>query len=192
MPADLEVAVVGGGIGGLTLATALAARDVPVTVYEQAPEHREIGAGVALSANATRHLLRLGLGPALDAVSVEPSALVFRRWDDGRVIAAHPMGARYRAAFGAPYYGAHRVALQRVLTDALGPGVVRHGRRCVAIAPSDTDGRGGRPSIAFADGTSVAADVVVGADGVHSEIRRQIGGDTKPFFSGVAAWRSER
>jgi len=139
MPADLEVAVVGGGIGGLTLATALAARDVPVTVYEQAPEHREIGAGVALSANATRHLLRLGLGPALDAVSVEPSALVFRRWDDGRVIAAHPMGARYRAAFGAPYYGAHRVALQRVLTDALGPGVVRHGRRCVAIAPSDTE-----------------------------------------------------
>jgi len=189
MPADLEVAVVGGGIGGLTLATALAARDVPVTVYEQAPEHREIGAGVALSANATRHLLRLGLGPALDAVSVEPSALVFRRWDDGRVIAAHPMGARYRAAFGAPYYGAHRVALQRVLTDALGPGVVRHGRRCVAIAPSDTDGRGGRPSIAFADGTSVAADVVVGADGVHSVARAAVVGDRQPVFSGTVGYR---
>ena len=80
MPADPNVAVVGGG---LTLAIALARRGVPVTVYEQAPEHREIGAGVALSANATRHLHALGLGDALGAVSVQPSALVFRRWDDG-------------------------------------------------------------------------------------------------------------
>jgi salicylate hydroxylase len=189
MPADLEVAVVGGGIGGLTLAIALVASDVPVTVYEQAPEHREIGAGVALSANATRHLLRLGLGPALDAVSVEPSALVFRRWDDGRIIAAHPMGARYRAAFGAPYYGAHRVALQRVLAEALGPGVVRHGRRCVAITPSDADRRGGRPSIAFADGTSAVADVVVGADGVHSVARAAVARDRPPVFSGTVGYR---
>ena len=94
MPADLHVAVVGGGIGGLTLAIALEQRGVPVTVFEQAPEFREIGAGVALSANATRHLRRLGLGDALDDVSVEPSALVVRRWDDGAVIASHPMGAR--------------------------------------------------------------------------------------------------
>ena len=103
MPAGPSVAVVGGGIGGLTLAIALRRRGVPVAVYEQAPEHREIGAGVALSANATRHLHRFGLGDALDAASVEPSALVFRRWDDGEIIAAHPMGERYRKAFGGPY-----------------------------------------------------------------------------------------
>jgi salicylate hydroxylase len=75
MPADLHVAVVGGGIGGLTLAIALGQRGVPVAVFEQAPEFREIGAGVALSANATRHLHRLGLGDALDAVSVDARPL---------------------------------------------------------------------------------------------------------------------
>jgi 2-polyprenyl-6-methoxyphenol hydroxylase-like FAD-dependent oxidoreductase len=186
MPADLEVAVVGGGIGGLTLAIALGARGVPVTVYEQAPEHREIGAGVALSANATRNLRRLGLGPELDAVSVEPSALVVRRWDDGRIVAAHTMGARYRAAFGAPYYGAHRVALQRVLAGALGPGVVEHDRQCVGVA---NDAHRGRPRITFADGGAAEADVVVGADGVHSTVRAAVAGPSEPVFSGTVGYR---
>jgi salicylate hydroxylase len=186
MPAGPKIAVVGGGIGGLTLAIALGARDVPVTVYEQAPEHREIGAGVALSANATRHLHRLGLGPALDAVSVEPSALVVRRWHDGRIVAAHPMGKRYRAAFGAPYYGAHRVALQRVLTGALAPGVVEHDRRCVAVTTGDGSGRA---QIAFADGTTADADVVVGADGVHSVLRAAVAGPSTPVFSGTVGYR---
>jgi 2-polyprenyl-6-methoxyphenol hydroxylase-like FAD-dependent oxidoreductase len=185
MPADLRVAVVGGGIGGLTLAIALAARDVPVTVYEQAPDDREIGAGVALSANATRHLHQLGLGDDLDAVSVEPSALVFRRWDDGAVIAAHPMGARYREAFGAPYYGAHRVALQRVLAAAVGPGVVRHGCRCVAV----THDAGGEARIEFDAGRTVTADVVVGADGVHSAVRGVLAGPRAPVYSGTVGYR---
>jgi salicylate hydroxylase len=181
MPADPRIAVVGGGIGGLTLALALAARGVACTVYEQAPEHREIGAGVALSANATRHLHRLGLGETLDAVSVEPSALVFRRWDDGAVIAAHPMGARYREAFGAPYYGVHRAALQRVLVGALAPGVVEHGHRCVRITQN------GR--IEFAGGHAVSADIVVGADGVHSVARRVVAGEQAPVYSGTVGYR---
>src|SRR4051794_13819025 len=142
-----------------------------VDVFEQAPDFREIGAGVALSANATRHLHRLGLGPALDAVSVQPSALVVRRWRDGEVIAAHQVGGRYRAGFGAPYYGVHRAALQRVFADALEPGVVHHGRRCVAVA-DDGDG----PRVEFADGSPAVADVVVGADGVHSAVRHHVAG----------------
>jgi salicylate hydroxylase len=186
MPAGPKVAVVGGGIGGLTLAIALGARGVPVTVYEQAPEDREIGAGVALSANATRHLHRLGLGPGLESVSVQPSALVIRRWDDGRIIASHPMADRYRAAFGAPYYGAHRVALQRVLAGALAPGVVRHDRRCVAVTAGDG---AGNPRVAFADGSAAEADVVVGADGVHSVVRAAVAGPSTPVFSGTVGYR---
>jgi salicylate hydroxylase len=185
MPADLRVAVVGGGIGGLTLAIALAAHDVAVAVYEQAPEDREIGAGVALSANATRHLHRLGLGEDLDAVSVEPSALVFRRWDDGAIIAAHPMGAQYREAFGAPYYGAHRVALLRVLAAAVGEGVVRHGRRCVAVTPD----AGGPARVELEGGDTVAADVVVGADGVHSVVRDALGSPRPAVYSGTVGYR---
>jgi salicylate hydroxylase len=186
MPGDLRVAVVGGGIGGLTLALALGRRGVPVAVYEQAPEFREIGAGVALSANATRHLQRLGLRDALDAVSAQPSALVFRRWDDGAVIAAHPMDARYREAFGAPYYGVHRVALQRVFAAALAPGVVEHGCQCVAVTQDDG---AGRARVEFADGRTVTADVVVGADGVHSTVRRVVAGQRPPVYSGTVGYR---
>jgi salicylate hydroxylase len=184
MAGGLRVVVVGAGIGGLTLAIALRRRGVPVTVYEQAPELREIGAGVALSANATRQLHRLGLGDALGAVSVQPSALVFRRWSDGEVIAAHEMGGRYRAAFGAPYYGVHRAALQRVFAGALEPGVVEHGARCVGVS---ADGDAAR--VELADGRSVAADVVVGADGVHSAVRRHVAGDRAAVFSGTVGYR---
>jgi salicylate hydroxylase len=184
MADGLRVAVVGGGIGGLTLAIALRRRGAAVTVYEQAPELREIGAGVALSANATRHLHRLGLGDALEAASVQPSALVFRRWSDGAVIAAHQMGARYREAFGAPYYGVHRAALQRVFAAALEPGVVEHGCRCVGVG-----GDGGAARIELADGRGVEADVVVGADGVHSAVRRHVAGERAAVFSGTVGYR---
>ena len=110
-----KVAIAGGGIGGLVLALALRERGISCEVYEQADELREIGAAVALSANGTRELRRLGLGEQVEAVSVVPSALVIRRWDSGEVIADHPIGrdGTYEATFGAPYYGVHRVALRR-------------------------------------------------------------------------------
>src|SRR6478735_9143198 len=96
-----SVAIVGGGIGGLTLALALRKRGVACEVYEQAGELREVGAAVALSANGTRELRRLGLGEQVEAVSVVPSALVIRHGITGEVIADHPMGDRYEATFGA-------------------------------------------------------------------------------------------
>jgi salicylate hydroxylase len=184
MSDHLHVAVVGGGIGGLTLAIALRRHGVPVTVYEDAPELREVGAGVALSANATRLLRRLGVGHDLEAVSVQPSALVVRRWDDGEVIAAHAMSARYRDEFGAPFYGVHRGALQRVLSAALGDDALRLGHRCVGVT-DDSD----RPGIGFADGESASADVVVGADGVHSAVRAHVAGDRTARFSGTVGYR---
>ena len=109
--------IVGGGIGGLVLALALRERGISFEVYEQADELREIGAAVALSANGTRELRRLGLGEQVEAVSVVPSALVIRRWDSGEIIADHPIGrdGTYEATFGAPYYGVHRVALLEAL-----------------------------------------------------------------------------
>ena len=131
----LKVAVVGGGIGGLVLALALRERGIGCEVYEQADELREIGAAVALSANGTRELRRLGLGEQVEAVSVVPSALVIRRWDTGEVIADHPIGrdGDYEATFGAPYYGVHRVALLQALADRLADEGVHLGRRCVGV-----------------------------------------------------------
>src|ERR1700758_4045076 len=109
---EFKVAIVGGGIGGLVLALALRERGISFALYEQGQELREVGAAVALSANGTRELRRLGLGEQVEGVSVVPSALVFRRWDTGEIIADHPIGRNgaYEATFGAPYYGVHRVA----------------------------------------------------------------------------------
>jgi 2-polyprenyl-6-methoxyphenol hydroxylase-like FAD-dependent oxidoreductase len=184
--AGLKVAVVGGGIGGLVLALALRERGIAFEVYEQADQLREIGAAVALSANGTRELRRLGVGDEVEAVSVVPSALVIRRWDSGEIIADHPMGrdGAYEAAFGAPYYGVHRVALLQALGDRLAGEGLNLGRRCVAI-----DEPASGAELRFADGGSAAADVVVGADGVHSAIRPHVAGPVRGRYSGTVGYR---
>ncbi len=183
---DLKVAVVGGGIGGLVLALALRERGISFELYEQADELREIGAAVGLSANGTRELRRLGLGDQVEAVSFVASALVIRRWDTGQVIVDYPMGrdGAYEATFGAPWYGAHRVALLDVLADRLGGEGLNLGRRCVAVE----EGQGGA-EVHFADGASASADVVVGADGVHSVIRPHVADEVRCMFSGTVGYR---
>ncbi len=186
----LRVAIVGGGIGGLTLALALRRRGVAAQVFEQAPELTEIGAAVALSANATRELGRLGLLDELAAVSTEPSELIWRNWRDGRRIAAHPVrnGDRYRERFGAPYFGIHRADLQRVLGGALGVGFdgsgLHLGHRLVNLVE-----QGDAIGLEFANGRAVQADVVVGADGVRSAVRAWVTGGEGTVFSGTSGFR---
>jgi salicylate hydroxylase len=181
-----RVAIVGGGIGGLVLALALRERGITFELYEQAEELREIGAAVGLSANGTRELRRLGLRDQVEAASVIPSALVIRRWDTGEIIADHPIGhgGVYEATFGAPWYGAHRVALLEVLAERLGGDGLNLGRRCVAV-----EERRGGAELHFADGASASADLVVGADGVHSMIRPHVAGDVPGRFSGTFGYR---
>ena len=120
---QLRMGIVGGGIGGLTLALALRRRGLTADVYEQAAELREIGAAVALSANATRELDRLGCLAAIATHSTEPSELIWRGWNDDRRFASFPVakGGAYRNRFGAPYFGIHRADLQRVLGGMHGP-----------------------------------------------------------------------
>ena len=179
----MKVAVVGAGIGGLTLGLALRARGVEVDLYERADELREVGAAVALSANGTRELYRLGVGEALDRVSTMPTELIYRDGRSGERIAAHPGGAEYRRRFGAPYWGIHRVDLQQGLARAFG---AEHLHLSRTVAGIGDDGR----SIAFADGSIVSADVVVGADGVHSVVRDFVAGPgSGPVYSGTSAFR---
>jgi hypothetical protein len=113
------------------LALALQERGLTAHVYEQAPLLAEIGAAVALSANATRELVRIGLGDGLDAASITPTELIHRRWRDGTKVAAHLVGAGswYRDRFHAPFYGIHQGRPQAVLAGAPGPGTVHLGCR---------------------------------------------------------------
>ena len=112
--------IIGAGIGGLTLALLLRQRGIAAEVLERSAELREVGAAIGLAANATRVLQRLGLGDGLAQVSTEPTRLIHRDGRDGRAA----LDAQwYRDTFGAPFFGMHRMAWQRVLADALGPSI---------------------------------------------------------------------
>lgn len=181
-----RIAIVGAGVGGLTLWLALRQRGLSPEIYEQAPELAEIGAAVALSANGTRELGRLGVLDRIVAASTEPAELIYRDGRTGERIAAHAvrLGGAYRARFGAPYCGIHRADLQR----ALGAGVDRErlhlGRRLV-----DLSEHSGRATLSFADGGIVEADAVIAADGVRSVVRRFVAGDDGLLYSRTSGFR---
>ncbi|QPF83183.1 FAD-dependent monooxygenase [Bradyrhizobium genosp. L] len=182
-----KVLIAGAGIGGLVAGLALHQRGIEVEIFEQASELRELGAGVQLSANGTRVLIALGLEAQMQAIACEPSGKEIRLFSTGRTWKLFDLGASSRTLYGAPYWMVHRGDFHRVLVDAFNaraPGHLHLGSRCTGF---DEDGDG--IWLRLADGARHRGDVVVGADGVHSEIRRQVGGDTKPFFAGVAAWR---
>ena len=183
---DPRIAVIGGGIGGLTLALALRQRGLAATVYEQAAELAEIGAAVALSANATRELRRLGVLDPIAAASTELTELIYRDGRTGARVAAHPVrdGGAYQARFGAPYYGIHRADLQRALSGALaGEGL--H----LAHRLTDVEEAGGAMRLTFANGHVTEADLVVGADGVRSLVRQYVTGGEGVTYSGTSALR---
>jgi salicylate hydroxylase len=180
---EMSVAVVGAGISGLTVAAALIRAGIDCQVYEQAPELGEVGAGIQISPNASRILHRLGLQRRLRSVAVRPEALEMRRWDDNAVLMRNVLGEACASMYEAPYYSVHRADLHRCLLELLPEGRVHLGRECVAVIDRP-DGA----ELRFADGSSVTADVVIGADGIHSKIRQTMVAD-RPRFSGQTIYR---
>jgi 2-polyprenyl-6-methoxyphenol hydroxylase-like FAD-dependent oxidoreductase len=180
----LRAIVIGAGIGGLTAALALRRAGLEATVYEQAPALREVGAGIQMAPNATRLLRRFGLADALARAGVRPDVLEHKRWQDGRVLHRQPLGQACEDVFGAPYYHVFRPDLLTLLTGALPADVVRLGRRCTAV-----HARGDSVVVTFDDGGTATADVVIGADGIHSTVRALLFGAESPWFSGSVAYR---
>ncbi|MFI8460185.1 FAD-dependent monooxygenase [Kitasatospora sp. NPDC085464] len=181
---DLRVAVVGAGIGGLAAATALHRKGVRVEVFEQAPALREVGAGLHLAPNGSRLLHRFGLADRLRAIAVRPEALEVRLFNGAKVLTRQPMGDSWEAEFGAPHYTVHRAHLHALLAEQVPAGAIRTGRRLVGFTEAADGVR-----LEFADGTAARADLLVGADGVHSVVRRALGHPDEPVFSGTAAVR---
>src|SRR5436190_4395850 len=177
----LDVAIVGGGIGGLFAANALCAKGVQVSLYEQAPAIGEVGAGVFLTPNSVRHLQRIGLEPAVEkwGARVGPDSRYFRH--DGAPIA--PVQVTDSAGWNATF-GMHRADLVDMLAEALPAGVLHCGHRCSAF---EQDGKIAR--VSFANGASAQADLVIGADGIHSELRPYVFASSQPVFSGSVAYR---
>ena len=180
----LRVAVVGGGIGGLAAALSLLCAGIDVEVFEQAAGFGEIGAGIQISPNASRVLHRLVPAAALGAGAVRPVAVYQRRWDDGRTLQRAPLGDAVAAAFGAPYYHVHRADLLAALAGALPRERVHFRHRLVSLAD-----HGGRVEAGFENGARIAVDALVGADGIHSAVRRLLLGPEQPRFTGCIAYR---
>lgn len=178
------IAIVGGGIGGLSAALALLKAGFDVQVYEQARALREVGAGVQISPNASRILHRLGLAEPLAKHGVRPSAWHQRRWQDGRTLLRTPLGQAAVDAFGYPHYQCHRADVLAMLSEAL-PAERQHlGHRLTGF----TD-LGDRVGLQFENGARANADVAVGADGIHSTVRRLLLGPEQPEFTGCVAYR---
>ena len=177
----LNVAIVGGGIGGLFAANALLAQGLRVAIYEQAPEIGEVGAGVFLTPNSVRHLQRIGLGPAVEkwGARVGADSRYFRH--DGAPIA--PVQVTDSSGWNATF-GMHRADLVEMLAGALPAGIVHTGHRCSGFDQDDDKAR-----LSFANGASVEADIVIAADGIHSDLRPYVFASSQPVFSGSVAYR---
>jgi salicylate hydroxylase len=176
-----HVAIVGGGIGGLFAANALIAQGIGVSLYEQAPALGEIGAGVFLTPNSVRHLRRIGLEREIEKYGARVGAQSRYFRHDGRPIA--PVQVTDSAGWNATF-GMHRADLVALLAAALPAGVVQTGHRCVDVSQNDAIAR-----VTFANGASIEADVVISADGIHSELRPHVYPPSTPVFHGSVAYR---
>lgn len=182
-PPHVQIAIAGAGIAGLAAAVALSRSGVRCEVFEQTRVLGEVGAGVQLAPNAARLLHRLGLGPHLRATAVRPQAIEMRRWDDDTVLGRTPLGGECEERFGAPYYTMHRADLHRGLLSLLPEGTLHLGYRLTGIDEGPQ-----QVALHFEGGSSVTADVVAGADGIHSVVRELLVTD-QPQFSGQSIYR---
>jgi len=179
-----RIAIIGGGIGGLTAASALLRAGAEVSVYEAAGELKEIGAGVALHANAMRVLRFIGVEPEVRKVAGRTDYGVTRDGITGRVI-SKTSRARQAELQGIEPATVHRADLLDVLAAALPAGIASLGKKCVSVVSGDSSA-----TALFADGTSVEADVIIGADGIHSAVRTALFGPDAPRFTGKICYRS--
>jgi salicylate hydroxylase/6-hydroxynicotinate 3-monooxygenase len=169
-------------MGGLTVASTLRLCGFDVHVYEQATRFARIGAGIQMMPNSMKVLRRIGVEDRVRATSFQPYSHLNRQWDSGDVMRELPMP---EALFGAPYLCMHRGDLHEALASVLPPEIVHPGKKLVGL-----DEQSSRVALTFEDGSHAEADIVIGADGVHSIVRDLIVGPDMPIHKGRIAYRA--
>ncbi|VWX61308.1 Salicylate hydroxylase [Burkholderiales bacterium 8X] len=182
-----KILIAGAGLGGLTAALALLRDGHDVTVFEQAAQLGEVGAGLQLSANATRVLALLGIDDAVRQIASVPAGKQVRLWRTGQSWKLFDLGQQSVAEYGHPYFTLYRPDFHRVLVEAvraLKSDAIVLGARCAGFEAGDSGVK-----LDLEDGRSFGGDLLIGADGVHSRVRQGLFGADAPSFSGCLAWR---
>jgi 6-hydroxynicotinate 3-monooxygenase len=180
-----EIAVLGAGMGGLTMAALLQRAGCNVTVYEQAKAFARVGAGIQMSPNAVRVLRALDLEAHIRGVAFQPRYWHNRAWDTGEMQFELPLGGEAEQRHGAPYLLGHRADLHAALLSRVPPASIVLDKRLTDLSQSEAG-----VTLEFADGTSARADILIAADGLHSRVREILFGAEKLRFTGNVAYRA--
>lgn len=179
----MKAVIIGGGIGGLAAAIALEQAGIDWSLHERTKDLREVGAGLSLWANAIRAVEKLGLGRSFASISHPQITGAIRTWRGEPLTGG--LGDEFVKRFGSSLVVVvHRAELHAMLLRKLPSGKVRFGAECTGFKQND-----GGVTAGFADGSSEMADVLIGADGLHSVIRARLFGSRKPRYSGYTGWR---
>jgi salicylate hydroxylase len=185
---DLPFLVAGGGIGGLIAAYALASKGFPVRVFEQAPEFKELGAGIQLGPNIFRAIERIGLKTSMLEDAWVPGKIEMRDAVGGGLVTEIPLGEPFIKRFGQPYAVTHRADIHGVYLRAC------QGNNLVSLETNrkveDFVDQGDEVALRFEGGEEVRGRALIGADGMWSKVRGRIVGDGAPRVSGHIAYRA--
>ena len=183
MSTELRIAIIGGGIGGLAVAAALRSSGHEIALYEQAEQFREIGAGMTIHPNATRLLDKMGFGGALRRIGSPTAGIRLLSMNGEPITAGRPANLPPLSEAGQGY-NVHRAELLEILVDALPSSGIHLNHRCVDVTERDDD-----IELTFENGASAKFDLVIGADGNRSVVRRRIGFDVTATSEGMMAYR---
>jgi 2-polyprenyl-6-methoxyphenol hydroxylase-like FAD-dependent oxidoreductase len=178
-----KFAIVGGGIGGLTLAIALQRKGFDVTIYENAPEIKPLGAGLGLAVNAVKAVMEIGIGDeVLRAGKVMKS--IYLKDEKGNIL-SETDSEKLSAKFGSiNNFTIHRADLHRALLSELAPQTLQLGKGCIDFKQTS-----GGITLYFHDGSRAEADYLIACDGIHSMIRQKLLPGSAPRYAGYTCWR---
>ncbi len=184
---DKHIAIIGAGIGGMTAAVTLAKKGIKVSIFEQAPELSEVGAGLTITPNATKGLMYLGLEKQMKEVGMAHSQQGVRHFETGEMIVPLERGEKMLEKYGAYQLQAHRADVHNVLIDEL----KLHDSNTIYTNHEliDLNEKNNSVELVFSNNETYEVDFVIGADGNRSAVRKIILGDDDPQFAGYVAWR---
>ncbi len=180
-----RIAIIGGGIGGLTAAAALRARGYDITVYERAGALSETGAGIQIGPNGVRVLYAMGFKEQLDAFACSTPEFVSLAFDTAKFRLSEPLSSLSVQKYGVPYLTMHRADLFGALVKDVPGANVQQEQNCIGV-----ETHGAIAVARFAGGREIEADVIIGADGVRSAVRESLFGKDIPRYTGMTCFRA--